>query len=107
MAKYSPEKLKRLNATFVDTPDPRPSTPQEPAPLSAPDNTAQIEVLIRGMSAMSEAQLSRIAQVMEAIRDKIDTPAQTLEFPSPKPCTLKVKRDSKGFIDSIDVLPQE
>jgi hypothetical protein len=56
---------------------------------------------------MHSSQLDKLSAVLQAMANRPQPAATTttVEVPTPRPCTLKVKRDAKGFIDSIEVTP--
>ena len=83
--------------------------PQPAAPPAAPAaDLTQLTSLLDRVAAMHSSQLDKLSAVLQAMANRPQPAATTtVEVPTPRPCTLKVKRDSKGFIDSIDVLPQE
>ena len=84
------------------------SQPAAPPAAPAADLT-QLTSLLDRVAAMHSSQLDKLSAVLQAMANRPQPAATTttVEVPTPRPCTLKVKRDSKGFIDSIDVLPQE
>ncbi|MBF0255555.1 MAG: hypothetical protein HQL47_03660 [Gammaproteobacteria bacterium] len=51
-----------------------------------------------------------LQQMSDTQRDTIQQLARSLQALKPaaaKPCTLKIHRDARGYIDSIDLIPQE
>ena len=98
----SKEYLKKIGA-LQDT---APAKVAAPAPAT-PDLTEAINVLAKHMADLNSLQFDRLAEILKALGQQQPPTVTTIEVPTPRPCTLKVKRDSKGFIDSIDVLPKE
>lgn len=80
----------------------------EPAPAStAADPTPTLVLMMERMANMNAAQLDKLAAVLQTIRDtQQPAPQVEVQVPGPKPCRLTVQRDSKGFIESIDVEPK-
>jgi hypothetical protein len=58
--------------------------------------------LVEQLGSLSAAQFDRVEALLARLADR-PSPAVPQK---PNPCTLKVKRDARGFIDSIDVVPK-
>jgi len=92
VAKYTREQLLAMGAIKAPPPEPKP----EPKP--APDITPLLEKVIAKVSDLSANQLTQLEQLVFLMERGVNKPV--------RPCTLKVKRDARGFIDSIDVVPK-
>ena len=102
MAKVTKEYLKRIGALQERKP-----TPVGEQPAEDLGSAQMLNALVEKMSALNATQLDKLAVVLQTLVQNRPEPHTTVvEVPTPKPCTLKVKRDARGFIDSIDVVPK-
>ena len=91
------------------TPQPALVKSSDSGKVSVPDDALRDQQLDRMMSlveqlgSLSAAQFGRVEALIAHLTDR-PTP---LAPQKPNPCTLKIRRDSRGYIDAIDVLPKE
>jgi hypothetical protein len=76
---------------------PEPKSAPKPESPPAPDITPLLEKVIAKVSDLSANQLAQLEQLVALMERGVNKPA--------RPCTLKVNRDGRGFIDSIEVTP--
>jgi hypothetical protein len=102
--KMTREELDRLLASGARV---RKPVADVPAP-AAPDHTVFVEKITSLVERMSEMNMEQLARIESAVREMRRPPAAVAPAPAPapapfKPRRMKVNRNARGFIESIDV----
>jgi hypothetical protein len=99
----------------VPTPKPEPVKPPEPAPalsaaLPTPDLAPIVQSAVDAMAAsvnivtMDNAKvMAEVAKVMEKIAMQTTAPSAAPQADPAKAWKLKVNRDTRGFMDTVDI----